>query len=53
MKQAEKEWKKMNDRIRTCLRQAASKCFEQKQINQDEYDEFFISSNFIFIFRIY
>ncbi|CAF4737356.1 unnamed protein product, partial [Rotaria sp. Silwood1] len=43
MKQAEKEWKLINNRIRNCLRQAATKCFEQKQITQDEYDDFFIS----------
>ncbi|CAF3112951.1 unnamed protein product [Rotaria sp. Silwood2] len=43
MKQAEKEWKTINNRIRNCLRQAAKKCFEQKQIEQEEYDDFFIS----------
>ncbi|CAF3962519.1 unnamed protein product [Rotaria sordida] len=43
MKQAEKDWEKINNYIRTCLRQAAAKCFEQKQIDKNEYDNFFIS----------
>ena len=43
MKQASKEWTKINHRIRTCLRQAATKCLEQDQISASEYDNFFIS----------
>ncbi|CAF1234877.1 unnamed protein product [Adineta steineri] len=43
VKQAEKEWKKINTRIRTRLRQAATKCLEQQQIQENEYDDFFIS----------
>ncbi|CAF1011593.1 unnamed protein product [Adineta steineri] len=43
MKQAEKEWKRIDNRIRTCLRRAAVKCLEQGEINQDQYDDFFIS----------
>jgi hypothetical protein len=46
MKQASKEWTKINNRIRTCLRQAATKCFEQDQITANEYDDFFISGRF-------
>lgn len=46
IKQAEKEWKKINNRIRTRLRQAATKCFEQQQIQENEYDDFFISGVF-------
>ncbi|CAF2768681.1 unnamed protein product [Rotaria sp. Silwood2] len=42
-KNAAKEWTKINNRIRTCLRQAAAKCFEQGQINANDYDDFFIS----------
>ncbi|CAF1120923.1 unnamed protein product [Rotaria magnacalcarata] len=43
MKQASKEWTKINDRIRTCLRQAATKSLEQGQISASDYDDFFIS----------
>ncbi|CAF3372692.1 unnamed protein product [Rotaria sp. Silwood1] len=43
MKQADKEWQQINDRIRTCFRQTAAKCLEQGQINENEYDDFFIS----------
>ena len=43
MKQASKEWTKINQRIRTCLRQAAIKCHQQEQITESEYDDFFIS----------
>ncbi|UJR24207.1 hypothetical protein I4U23_027173 [Adineta vaga] len=43
MKEAEQKWKKINNRIRTCLRQTAAKCFKQGQIQKDEYDTFFIS----------
>ena len=46
MKQASKEWMKINHRIRTCLRQAATKCLEQEQISSSEYDDFFISGRF-------
>ncbi|CAF4640102.1 unnamed protein product [Rotaria socialis] len=42
-KQASKEWTKINDRIRTCLRQAATKSLEQGQISAGDYDDFFIS----------
>ncbi|CAF1355188.1 unnamed protein product [Rotaria magnacalcarata] len=43
MKAASREWTEINNRIRTCLRQAAAKCFEQSEINANEYDDFFIS----------
>ncbi|CAF4641417.1 unnamed protein product [Rotaria sp. Silwood2] len=43
MKEASKQWTQINDRIRTCLRQAAAKCLEQGQISASEYDDFFIS----------
>jgi hypothetical protein len=46
MKRADKEWKKINHRIRTCLRQAAAQCLEQGQIEEIEYDDFFISGRF-------
>ncbi len=53
MKQASKEWTKIDKRIRACLRQAATKCLEQEQISANEYDDFFISSRFFFsIFNI-
>jgi len=53
MKQASKEWTKINNHIRTCLRQAATKCFEQGQISASEYDDFFISGRFYCLRRIF
>ncbi|CAF1385440.1 unnamed protein product [Adineta ricciae] len=43
MKEAGKQWNRINDRIRMCLRQAAERCFQQNQITSDEYDDFFVS----------
>ncbi|CAF0861282.1 unnamed protein product [Rotaria sordida] len=43
IKQADKEWKKINNRLRQCLRQAAETCLQQGQITEIDYDEFFIS----------
>jgi hypothetical protein len=45
VKQADKEWKKINNRLRICLRQAAKICLQQGLITESDYDEFFISSN--------
>jgi hypothetical protein len=53
MKQASKEWTKINNRIRTCLRQAATKCFEQGQISASEHDDFFISGRFNYLYSIF
>ncbi|CAF1483626.1 unnamed protein product [Rotaria sp. Silwood1] len=43
IKQADKEWKKINNCLRQCLRQAAETCLQQGQITEIDYDEFFIS----------
>jgi hypothetical protein len=48
-KQADKEWKNINDRLRVCLRQAAEICLQQGKITEKDYDEFFISSKNTFI----
>jgi hypothetical protein len=48
MKQADKEWKKINNRLIVCLRQAAQTCLQRELITRNDYDEFFISGN-IFI----
>ncbi|CAF2516523.1 unnamed protein product [Rotaria sp. Silwood2] len=43
LKQADKEWKDINNRLRLCLRQAAETCLEREQITESDYDDFFIS----------
>lgn len=45
MKDADKKWKKVNNRIRMCLREAAAICLEQGHITPNEYDDFFVSGN--------
>ncbi|CAF4090255.1 unnamed protein product [Adineta steineri] len=43
IKQADKEWKKISNRLRISLRQAAELCLQREQITESDYDEFFIS----------
>ncbi|CAF4750594.1 unnamed protein product [Rotaria sp. Silwood1] len=44
VKQADKEWKDINNRLRLCLRQAAETCLQREQIIEPDYDNFFISA---------
>ena len=49
MKQANEQWKKVREQLRTCLRRAAELCLQRGQISESDYDEFFISSEFLFL----
>ncbi|CAF0992020.1 unnamed protein product [Adineta ricciae] len=43
VKQANEQWKKVSEQLRTCFRRAAELCLQRGQISESDYDEFFIS----------